>query len=1193
MANMRDHIEREIAHLILESSFPPKKHFSGTSKLYLFFKMIKKQPHSDFAAGNVALRARDYDRAIDHYQKALKNERPELSKIIKKSIEIALLKKKNDKIIAISNNHTKNSSTKGGKIAILMHITCEKSLETLFRYISNIPTAYDLFISIPKNKIEDLTHRINKHTTRWTLHATDSHIDQNQAFLKLLDLIRAEDYGVFYKVHTEKDNGDDRNLIREECQLDATLGDTHLVSTIIDSFSYDPTLVTVGPALLFESMASSTYVEKSSIEAVANRIMPKHRFSDWGFFSGSVFWGCTSYYKKLINKLTSENVKDSLGKGKWEYILERLFGLANHINSGKFGVVDYSLKSAAFEKTLRIFKSDDKFAIPASTNTRIKLYERIRKRTVNKHLLISSAGILDPYYYYIKNHLPSKETTDCIDHFLTKNNSNFLSQKHEDGEVSISLNDREITAIENGQKTNYFINKNFASETLAPYLIPEKPSCNDQGIKVSVICITYNHEKFIRDALEGFLIQKANFKFEIIIGDDASTDCTANIIQEYADKHPDLFVFVRRKKNVGIHANILDLMKRVRGQYVAMNEGDDFWLASTKLQSQVDYMESHPECAICFHPVRVVYENNRKIKEIFPSNLSGFKFSLDSLVEDNFIQTNSVLYRWAFHKTEIFPEDISFLPLDWYCHLMHARYGEIHMLNEVMSVYRKHDGGIWAGQASRSSLLKKWGVQHIDMYRQSNKALNNEYHAQNIQRMVAIFTDLAREYIAENNIEDLYKLIDNNKDIYNIGLSELGWKYISTMPRDKHELVSALSDQYKVTTIITCYNQASYIEECIKSVISQSGLFTHEIIIADDCSTDATGRIVAEYNKRHPKLIKVLPTPKNLGMLGNMKRAFAAATGDFIAICEGDDYWLSERKLHKQLTFLLERPDTLMCFNWLLLLNDSSKVAVPHTEQGTISKDHVTFEELIATNLPGNFSCCFYRNTALSKVPENYFNGTGAADWLFNLYIAESNPIGFVRDILSVYRINENGQWSRLSFSQQRAVLQNSYKKFIGYFPKKASYISDFIDVHSELDDIQSTHKEECNSVRAWVDSIECSYNYFSIRGWLVHLDHHTQQHENKAMLLLDRDGQVVTSQEMENTHRSDLSGALSSYFTISKPATEWGGFKTVFSDSIPEGTYQLALGRVLDRKLLFARTSIFVTYKEERFLELSHAEAA
>lgn len=213
-----------------------------------------------------------------------------------------------------------------------------------------------------------------------------------------------------------------------------------------------------------------------------------------------------------------------------------------------------------------------------------------------------------------------------------------------------------------------------------------------QSPKLSVVSITYNQQDYVREALDSFVAQKTDFPVECIVSDDASTDATPKIIQEYADRHPELFRPILRTENVGIHANLTDALSATRGEYVALCEGDDFWTDPLKLSKQVDFLSRHPQVSVCFHPVVVRWEDGRDDDSEFPPVSSREDLSVSALISQNFIQTNSVVYRRLPHYRSI-PAEI--MPLDWFLHVLHATHGEIAMMPETMAVYRRHPQGIW------------------------------------------------------------------------------------------------------------------------------------------------------------------------------------------------------------------------------------------------------------------------------------------------------------------------------------------------------------------------------------------------------------------------------------------------------------------------------------------------------------------
>jgi glycosyltransferase involved in cell wall biosynthesis len=157
--------------------------------------------------------------------------------------------------------------------------------------------------------------------------------------------------------------------------------------------------------------------------------------------------------------------------------------------------------------------------------------------------------------------------------------------------------------------------------------------------KVSVRIITYNHEKYIGSALDSVLMQEVNFPYEIVIGEDCSTDNTRKILLEYKERHPDLIRLLLHEKNTGIHYNIRQTVATCRGRYMAMLDGDDYWTDPHKLQKQVDFLDNNPGCPLCFHSVEVRHEDGR------PSRL----YNQGRL--DRFLNTADLLHTCLIHNS--------------------------------------------------------------------------------------------------------------------------------------------------------------------------------------------------------------------------------------------------------------------------------------------------------------------------------------------------------------------------------------------------------------------------------------------------------------------------------------------------------------------------------------------------------------
>jgi glycosyltransferase involved in cell wall biosynthesis len=238
---------------------------------------------------------------------------------------------------------------------------------------------------------------------------------------------------------------------------------------------------------------------------------------------------------------------------------------------------------------------------------------------------------------------------------------------------------------------------------------------------LSVCVITYNQKQYIREAIDSLLEQEVTFQWELIIADDCSTDGTREILLEYKKKYPSLVHLILQKANVGPEKNWLDLISYPKTKYLLYTEGDDYIIDPAKLQRQVDFLEAHDDFSICFHPVDVTYENDPKRDEVFPSPEQRYNkqvLRFDDLLKSNFMQTNSVMYRWRFSNEdirEVFPKGV--IPGDWFLHLLHAQMGKIGFINRAMSVYRRHPGGLWWDSHNDiDQIWRKYGLGHLEFY---------------------------------------------------------------------------------------------------------------------------------------------------------------------------------------------------------------------------------------------------------------------------------------------------------------------------------------------------------------------------------------------------------------------------------------------------------------------------------------------
>ena len=218
-------------------------------------------------------------------------------------------------------------------------------------------------------------------------------------------------------------------------------------------------------------------------------------------------------------------------------------------------------------------------------------------------------------------------------------------------------------------------------------------------VKVSVLCITYNQKDYISDALDSFINQKTNFKYEILVNDDCSTDGTKDIVIEYAKRYPDIIKPIFHEENQyskGVSPIRDVLIPKAVGKYIAICEGDDYWIDNHKLQIQYDFMEKYPECSLCVHNAFLVDTEKKIIGKVKTSDIDKKIPIRDVLVEGgDFIATSSTFARLP--KDKNIPSYFDILTLDYTWQIFFASCGAYtYCFEKVMSVYRQGGSGSWS-----------------------------------------------------------------------------------------------------------------------------------------------------------------------------------------------------------------------------------------------------------------------------------------------------------------------------------------------------------------------------------------------------------------------------------------------------------------------------------------------------------------
>ena len=298
--------------------------------------------------------------------------------------------------------------------------------------------------------------------------------------------------------------------------------------------------------------------------------------------------------------------------------------------------------------------------------------------------------------------------------------------------------------------------------------IVENPNTENENPIVSVLVTTFNQEKYISETLNGILMQQTNFPFEVVIGEDCSNDKTREICLSYKNKYPEIINLVMNEKNLGYSKNFLSVLKSCKGEFIAMCEGDDFWIDSNKLQYQVDFLRNHTEYSLCCHNYYIKKEGSQEELKIAHSapypflsedNEGGSFDNYINLLEYWFTNTLTVLFR---------SDKLDFLKLDKYNHFydvhlyFHLLFNgkAFFMKNFTGSVYRLHNssyhnGRDWLHRAKVAFLNDK----ELFEFNSDDKVIQRLFEKTRVLFLDSIRYRFAVEGIKEDIIHDLFLLL--------------------------------------------------------------------------------------------------------------------------------------------------------------------------------------------------------------------------------------------------------------------------------------------------------------------------------------------------------------------------------------------------------------------------------------------------
>lgn len=245
-----------------------------------------------------------------------------------------------------------------------------------------------------------------------------------------------------------------------------------------------------------------------------------------------------------------------------------------------------------------------------------------------------------------------------------------------------------------------------------------------KNVKISVLMLTYNCEQYVDEAIRGVMAQRCSHNYELVIGDDASTDGTVDRCRRWADKYPGTIMLLTNEHNTGLLANYARSYVYCRGEYMAICEGDDYWTDRSKLQRQADFLDSHPDYSMCVHRVVNYYEEDGS-KSLSNGGQKADNDILD-LARSNFITNVSVMYRHCnVPVLPVWMQDVA--TYDYAMHMLNAEHGRVWYMGRCMAVYRKRRSALWSRAGAEKQYRMAMQVRRVLMRHFRDAGRNDVY----------------------------------------------------------------------------------------------------------------------------------------------------------------------------------------------------------------------------------------------------------------------------------------------------------------------------------------------------------------------------------------------------------------------------------------------------------------------------------
>lgn len=950
--------------------------------------LLPRNHESGLKHANQLFKNKKYEESINQYKEIMKKI-PSLRKTLEYNIQLSEKRIKKLKNLKSKKPHDL-------KILVLLHVFHEDVIDECFERIDNIPYSHDIIVTTPHPNNHPIIKKIKEKSPNIIIKNFENSGRDILPFIKTWNTI--EKYDLCCKIHTKK-GVSDHQVSWKELLFDGILGTQEEVGKIIDLFHKDDSIAIAGHEFLYASFQRLIGDNGKNIKKLEENFKLKTNTEDHnGFFMGTMFWFRPKHFEEL-KKLKDIEIEPEAGQndGTMAHAIERILG--SKLLSKKKIVLTRRNENLKFSR--KIVESNYKSKID-----NFKYYfENYLESKKSKGKIVGDINISksanDPY---IQGWLALLGNNSAREGILIIDDEYELDIECKDFRKDLS--DAKINLGNHSFKIK--IPPKFLDFKEHHYCLYDKVSGKlIKNIKANKLKSTnVQRQYFSWDSLAEKLFLKSmkNRSFflnsrplaSIIMptynrGKTISNAIDSIINQTYKNfeiiiiddgstdnteeiikNYSDSRLIYLKTENGGVSkARNLGLLKK-KGEYTFFLDSDNTW-KKNYLEVMLCYFQStNLDCA---------YSGLRAIDD--DGNLKyyrGENFNWEECIKANYIDLNCFGFKSSSSNGLFFNEKLKRL-VDW-----------DYILNLSIN--------------NSISYAPFIGVDYYDGDK-DERITKNIYQDQ--KTLINIISSIQTKYSA----------LDRSID--------------STLHYADY-LLEKNKRSESVTTIILSFNHEKYIEKAIESVISQKTLIPHKIIISDDHSTDRTKEIIKLYENKYPNFITDISPDQNIGISKNFHRCISFSDSDYIAVCEGDDYWTNNQKLNKQVNFMRENQFCSMAFSQIKILNEKNNTFSFLERQQSINKKILSAQDFLdepSMNLIANFSCCIFNGNILRSLPaymyENRFNEIAIA-FLFDNY----GGIGFIKEPLSIYRQHDAGVWTgsdRISQLRSGLLVREMAKK--------------------------------------------------------------------------------------------------------------------------------------------------------------------